>query len=95
VRWAGSEVNGLAGSSVAGLGDFDGDGRADVAVGEPKRDTAAGADSGAVHVIFDPARGGSLDDPATTLTIRGAARATSQASTSTPPAMSTATGAPT
>lgn len=70
--WTATEVNGLAGAAVAGIGDFDGDGRPDLAIGEPKRDTAAGDDSGAVSIVFAGAAGGSLLDPATTLTIRGA-----------------------
>ncbi len=72
VRWTGSEKGALAGGAVAGIGDFDGDGRRDVAVGEPKRDTAAGADSGVVHILLDARAGGTLDDAARTITIRGA-----------------------
>jgi len=72
VRWAATEVNGLAGSSVSGIGDFNGDGRPDLAVGEPKRDTTNGPDSGAVYVVLDAARGGQLDDAGSVVTIRGA-----------------------
>ncbi len=72
VRWLGTERGAVAGGAVAGVGDFDGDGRRDVAVGEPKRDTAAGADSGAVYVLFDARSGGRLGDAANSVTIRGA-----------------------
>jgi len=71
-RWTAGEANGLAGSAVAGIGDFNGDGRPDLAVGEPGRDTPAGPDSGAVHVVLDAGRGGGLEDSASTVTIRGA-----------------------
>ena len=71
-QWTAADVNGLAGAAVAGIGDFDGDGRPDLAVGEPGRDTPAGPDSGAVHVVLDAGRGGGLEDSASTLTIRGA-----------------------
>ena len=71
-RWTGTEKTGLAGASVAGVGDFDGDGKADVAVGEPKRDTLGGAQSGAVHVLTAAGAGGSLDDGAKAIHIRGA-----------------------
>ena len=72
VTWTATEEGGLAGAAVAGVGDFDGDGRRDVAVGEPKRDTAAGKDSGAVHVVLDARAGGALGDAAKVVTIRGA-----------------------
>src|SRR4051794_14522569 len=71
-RWTAGEANGLAGSAVAGIGDFNGDGRPDLAVGEPGRDTPAGPDSGAVHVVLDAGRGGGLEDSSSTVTIRGA-----------------------
>jgi hypothetical protein len=72
VRRSGTEQGSVAGGAVAGVGDFDGDGKRDVAVGEPKRDTAAGTDSGAVHVVLDAATGGSLAGATDVVTIRGA-----------------------
>src|SRR4051812_39109646 len=72
VTWTASEVNGLAGASVAGIGDFDGDGRPDVAVSEPKRDTDGRKDGGVVYVLTDPRRGGSLDAGGAAIVIRGA-----------------------
>lgn len=65
--WKGSEAGGLAGAAVAGIGDFDGDGKGDVAVGEPKRDSAAGKDAGAVRILVDAKTGGELEK-ATTIT---------------------------
>ena len=46
----------LAGSSVAGIGDVNGDNFDDVAIGAPGRD-ANGEDSGAVYVLFGPLTG--------------------------------------
>ena len=71
-KWTGTENGGLAGGAIAGIGDFDGDGRADVAVGEPKRDTAAGEDTGAVHILTAARDGGPLEDAAKEIRIRGA-----------------------
>ncbi|HEX8204989.1 MAG TPA: hypothetical protein VF587_02900 [Solirubrobacteraceae bacterium] len=73
VRHSAEELGGVAGGAVAGVGDFDGDGKRDIAVGEPKRDTGAGVDSGAVYVVTDTTNTGSLTDAAHTITIRGAA----------------------
>lgn len=72
LKWTATEKNALAGASVAGVGDFDGDGKADVAVSEPKRDTVAGAQSGAVHVLTAAREGGSIDDGAKAIHLRGA-----------------------
>ena len=72
VRHTAQQVDGLAGGAVAGVGDFDGDGKRDVAVGEPKRDTPERNDGGAVHVVLDAARGGRLEDATRVVTIRGA-----------------------
>ncbi len=69
-RWTATEKGGLAGGAVAGLTDFDGDGKRDVAVGEPKADTAAGKDAGVVRVLTRPGTGGKLGDA---LAITGAA----------------------
>ena len=71
-RHTATERDGLAGAAVAGVGDFDGDGTRDIAVGEPKRDTAAGADSGVVHVVLDAGTSGDLGDAERGITIRGA-----------------------
>ena len=56
------------GTSVAGLGDLDGDGFDDFAIGAPKHD-AGGQDAGAVYVMFGPVGGDStLADAAFVLT---------------------------
>src|SRR4051794_7619551 len=72
LRWTASEKDGLAGASVAGIGDFDGDGRADVAIGEPRADTDAGKNSGAVYVVFAARGEGALGDPTKVEVIQGA-----------------------
>ena len=72
VRWTAGGPGGLAGASVAGVGDFDGDGRADVAGGEPARDSEGRARGGAVHVVTRSREAGALGDPATGIVIRGA-----------------------
>src|SRR5688572_4836131 len=72
VRYQSEDASGLAGGAVAGVGDFNGDGRRDVAVGEPKLDTAAGTDSGAVHVVLDAATTTDLKQSANVVVIRGA-----------------------
>ncbi|MBX2801679.1 MAG: FG-GAP repeat protein [Myxococcales bacterium] len=46
----------LTGTSVAGIGDIDGDGHDDVAIGAPGRDEG-GEDAGAVYVLFGPVNG--------------------------------------
>jgi Ca2+-binding RTX toxin-like protein len=48
----------LAGASVAGAGDFNGDGLADLVVGVPLSDPTAGPDSGRTYVVFGTASGG-------------------------------------
>ena len=58
--WEGAHAGDQLGYAVAGAGDQDGDGYADVLVGAPTEDGAAGADAGAVHVFsgrtFEPIR---------------------------------------
>ena len=50
-----------SGTSVAGVGDVNGDGRADIAVGAPFTDRIAFNDAGSVYVIFGSAAPGKLD----------------------------------
>jgi len=47
-----SESGGIAGASVAGAGDVNGDGRPDVVIGAPQEDNNARADSGSAYVVF-------------------------------------------
>ncbi|HHO52773.1 MAG TPA: hypothetical protein ENK18_18330 [Deltaproteobacteria bacterium] len=60
-----------AGTSVAGLGDVDGDGLSDVAIGAPGRDSA-GEDAGSVYLLFGPLAG-SIDLADAALELTGAA----------------------
>jgi hypothetical protein len=58
--WAtilGELVYGQAGTSVAGLGDLDGDGRADLAVGAPAGELSAGSYAGQVAIFLAPVPG--------------------------------------
>jgi hypothetical protein len=64
----GAAANDNLGRSVAGAGDFNGDGYADVVVGAPNRDLA-GADAGAAYVYY----GGPGADETADLTLLGAA----------------------
>ena len=48
----GAAANAAAGTSVAGVGDVNGDGRADVLVGVDGADTANGVSSGAAALVF-------------------------------------------
>jgi hypothetical protein len=52
----GGEVGNKAGWAVACLGDVDGDGLADIAVGAVSN-SAAGTEAGAVHIVLGPATG--------------------------------------
>jgi hypothetical protein len=53
---SGAQAGGLFGASVAGIGDLNGDGYADIAIGAPGQDGDA-ADAGAVFVYFGSASG--------------------------------------
>ncbi len=53
---SGAAVGDLAGSAVVSLGDLDGDGRTDIAVGAP-RAAYAGADAGSVYIIAGGTQG--------------------------------------
>ncbi len=57
-RMLGAAIKDYAGSAVAGLGDVDGDGFGDIAVGAPGHDAVPGA--GAVHILSGP-MGGDID----------------------------------
>jgi hypothetical protein len=50
----------LAGASVAGAGDVNGDGRSDVIVGAPLADVGASTDAGAAYVVFGGCAKGTL-----------------------------------
>ena len=52
IRINGSLASDSAGFAVTGVGDVNGDGRADVAVGAPGVDLQLGADSGATYVVY-------------------------------------------
>ncbi len=51
----------LAGTSVGGAGDVNGDGRPDVIVGAPAADNNGRQDSGSAYVVFGGAAGGTVD----------------------------------
>lgn len=53
----GAASNDLTGWSVAGAGDFNGDGLADLIRGAPGADPRAFTDAGAAHLAFGPVRG--------------------------------------
>ncbi|MEN9796382.1 MAG: hypothetical protein RL653_78 [Pseudomonadota bacterium] len=58
--YVGTQDNEHLGESLAGLGDVNGDGFADVAVGAPQHDGAAGVDSGKVFVFYGHGSGAPL-----------------------------------
>jgi hypothetical protein len=58
-RGPSTEVNAGLGTSIAGIGDFNGDGFDDFAVSEPARDQS-GSDSGAVYIFAGNASGASF-----------------------------------
>ena len=73
-----------AGWSVAGTGDVNGDGRADVLAGAPDADNNARKDSGSAYVVFGRAAPGTVDldttAPTLTLAVRSPQRALRQKS---------------
>ncbi|HEX8102187.1 MAG TPA: integrin alpha [Solirubrobacteraceae bacterium] len=69
-----AKAGGFAGRSVAPIGDFNGDGKGDLAIGESQGDTPGREDGGLVHVLLEPAKGGKLE-AANAIVIRGAAAA--------------------
>lgn len=52
IRITGAQARDLAGSSVAGVGDVNGDGRPDLAISAPRFDPPGRTDAGAVFVVF-------------------------------------------
>jgi Ca2+-binding RTX toxin-like protein/alpha-tubulin suppressor-like RCC1 family protein len=51
----------LSGEGVAGVGDVNGDGLADLIVGVPGSDSAGGADAGRTYVVFGKSGGGAVN----------------------------------
>ncbi len=60
-RIVGERAGELAGSSVAGAGDVNGDGRADIVIGSPHGENFFGEKSGAAYVIFGKATTDTID----------------------------------
>jgi hypothetical protein len=56
-----SKIGGLAGTSVSGAGDVNGDGRPDVIVGAPFEDNNGRANSGSAYVVFGRPELGTID----------------------------------
>lgn len=57
LKLSGTEAGEQAGSSIAGVGDVNGDGLLDVAVGAPFADGEPGDDAGTVYLILETAKG--------------------------------------
>lgn len=57
VKLSGTESGEQAGSSIAGVGDVNGDGLLDAAVGAPFKDNEPGDDAGTVYLILESAKG--------------------------------------
>ena len=60
-QWDGPSAAANAGSGLASIGDFDGDGAEDFAIGAPAADTPAHVDAGAVYVVYGPVGPGAPD----------------------------------
>ena len=60
-RIDGASLNGHIGSALADVGDVNGDGRPDLAIGDPRAADNNRSDSGSVTVVFGTAQSGSLD----------------------------------
>lgn len=65
VRLTGLTAGDQLGYAVAGIGDLNGDGQADIAIGAPGRDRTGASDVGAVYVVFGRANPGATIDLAT------------------------------
>ncbi len=52
VEWQGNKAGDSSGSSVSGIGDFNGDGIADAAIGAPNAGPSGRADAGETYVVF-------------------------------------------
>lgn len=61
VEITGAGANDHLGASVAAVGDLNGDGVQDVAVGAPDADVRGRTDAGAVYVVFSPRQTSSVD----------------------------------
>ena len=60
-RIDGAAAGDIAGKSVAGVGDVNGDGVPDVAVGAPNADPNGRSESGAAYLVFGRASAGTID----------------------------------
>ncbi len=60
-RIDGATTNDQSGQSVAGAGDVNGDGRADIAISAPDADNNARNDSGSTYVIYGPSTPANID----------------------------------